>query len=122
MASFPIIDQKTGAVSTDGTTLRTLVEWEPFSAEGTYVIFGYVGGWDRANSHGGGYLLFATFKFDGAEVNQVGTTSQLAVKEDDADWNATIQHSSSVMEIAVQGGAGDTVEWAGVAFILEAKE
>lgn len=126
MADVPYLAHRADYVQSSGTTLTTLMSI-PFSdvSNSTDCTIGMVlevDGNDRTNGHIGSYLKKSAFKV-ASEVLSHHTTVDLHTPiEDDADWAVTVDDDGSGnILVRVQGGAGDTVDWAGRAWLTATK-
>lgn len=64
------------------------------------------------NSLGACYIRTAAFRNNAGTVAQIGTTQDGGTFEDDTDWDATIDNSTTTIRIMATGKAATTIRWA----------
>lgn len=103
-------DGFTGTVQTVDATVTTVASYVPPDLK-TTLVRAWVVHQKSDNSQGSGYELIATFRRSGATVTQIGSTTQVAVHEDVAGNDATIDTSGGVIRVRVTGAAATTLNW-----------
>lgn len=63
------------------------------------------------NTQGASYKRTITFRNNSGSVSTIGSVSDAGTKEDDTDWNCTIDNTTTTGRIRVTGKAATTIQW-----------
>lgn len=113
-----IIDVQPKNVQTTNATVTTLDSFT-IASDTTLVISAVITAVKSDNTQGAAYIRTAAFRNSGGSVSQISTTQDGGTFEDDADWDTTIDNSTTTIRIRVTGKAATTIRWTCVTTRLE---
>ena len=99
-----------GTVSTTDATKTVGLSVTQADATVTHVVAVVVGR-KSDGTQGFSAELHGTFRRAGAVTTQIGTTTAVHMKSDDAAWTAGYNVSAAAFTVEVTGNVGDSVAW-----------
>lgn len=109
-----VTNRLAGSTSTTGATTSAIITF-PLTVIGTYAIECRIAAYNTTSTIGGGYSVFGTVRFDGANANLCGTPDKI-INEEGTMSNANVTMTVAGANVLINGVgyAAQTINWSAV--------